>query len=138
MTILVPLSENTIEKDIVTISVYTPENKIQWDNFITESKNGSFLFYRNYMDYHSDRFKDHSLMFFQKGKLIGLLPANIHEGVLYSHEGLTFGGVISNYSMSTNLMLKIFEKINEHCLRQGIYKIIYKIILEYSIYIKIR
>ncbi|MBE3115664.1 GNAT family N-acetyltransferase [Candidatus Bathyarchaeota archaeon] len=126
MTVLVPLSENTIEKDIVTISVYTPENKSQWANFIAKSKNGTFLFYRDYMDYHSDRFKDHSLMFLQKGKLIALLPANVHEGVLYSHEGLTFGGVISNYSMSTNLMLKIFEKIKEHCLSQGIYKIIYK------------
>lgn len=126
MSVLMPLGKSINQKETVTVSVFKTENSNLWNDFVAGSKNGCFLFCRNYMDYHSDRFKDHSLMFFQNDKLVGLLPANVNEGVLYSHEGLTFGGVISNYSMSTNLMFKIFEKIKEHCLSQGIQKIIYK------------
>ncbi len=48
------------------------------------------------MDYHSDRFNDHSLVFTRKNRLIGLLPANIKDEALYSHGGLTFGGIISD------------------------------------------
>ena len=40
-----------------------------WNAFVALSKNGTFLFDRSYMDYHSDRFKDHSLMFYLNGKL---------------------------------------------------------------------
>ncbi len=79
------------------------------------------------MDYHSDRFKDQSLMFYLDGNLVALLPANEKDGVLYSHGGLTFGGVISG-EMNLPLMLNIFEKLKEHCLSQGFLKIVYKAI----------
>ena len=47
------------------IKRYTPELAKEWNQFVAESKNGTFLFDRNYMDYHSDRFNDHSLMFYE-------------------------------------------------------------------------
>jgi hypothetical protein len=87
-----------------------------------------FLFDRNYMEYHSDRFIDHSLLFFQDSKLLCLLPANIHEGKLYSHEGLTFGGVISNNDMKLSLMLGVFNALSEYCKKEGIREILYKTI----------
>ena len=37
---------------------YTPEYRQQWDAYVAKARNATFLFYRNYMDYHSDRFKD--------------------------------------------------------------------------------
>ena len=46
------------------------------------------------MDYHNDRFKDHSLMVFKDDKLIALLPANIVDFNLRSHQGLTYGGFL--------------------------------------------
>ena len=46
---------------------YTPEYRQQWDAYVAKARNATFLFYRNYMDYHSDRFKDYSLLFFKKG-----------------------------------------------------------------------
>ncbi len=95
--------QNTIEigdigltKCSIDLVTYAPEYKILWDNFVSTSKNGVFLFYRDYMEYHSDRFLDHSLLFFKNGKLIGLMPANANKDVLNSHEGLTFGGIISD------------------------------------------
>ena len=34
----------------------------EWDAFVGASKNGTFLLTRPYMDYHADRFTDHSLI----------------------------------------------------------------------------
>lgn len=74
---------------------YSPDRQQEWDDFVKASKNGSFLFVRGYMDYHSDRFKDHSLMYYNaKGKLVGVMAANQRERSLYSHQGLTFGGLV--------------------------------------------
>ena len=112
--------------DSMSFCLYKPEYKSAWDNFVSIAKNGVFLFYRDYMEYHSDRFTDHSLLFFNKGRLVALLPANISSGNLYSHGGLTFGSFISDYTMKTPLMLNMFQMLIEHCRAQGIKEIVYK------------
>lgn len=77
------------------IERYRPEFREEWDRFVTESRNGTFLFMRGYMDYHADRFKDCSWMVRKGGKLMAMLPANITpDNVLHSHQGLTYGGWI--------------------------------------------
>ena len=68
---------------------YTPERKTDWDAFVRRAKNGLFLFFRDYMDYHADRFMDGSLMFYEGDQLLALLPASLQDGVLSSHGGLT-------------------------------------------------
>ena len=40
------------------VARYEPEMMREWDDFVRGSKNGTFLFMRGYMDYHSDRFRD--------------------------------------------------------------------------------
>jgi hypothetical protein len=127
MTILEPQTNDNKQKT-VTLSVYNPKNKNQWDNFVSSSKNGVFLFNRDYMEYHSDRFIDHSLMFYNNEQLVAVMPANEKDDALYSHGGLTFGGVVSGYDMTARIMLEIFEKIKQHCISEGFSKIIYKTI----------
>jgi len=112
----------------VTVVPYTSEYKQTWDNYVDESRNGVFLFHRNYMEYHSDRFKDHSLMFFKKKQLVGILPANLKDDVLQSHGGLTFGGLIIGYSTKTLTMLQIFDALISHCQKNGVNSIFYKTI----------
>jgi hypothetical protein len=73
-----------------TIQRYTPALRDTWDAFISASRNGTFLLQRGFMDYHADRFTDHSLLFFRDEKLIALLPAEEREGTLTSHGGLTY------------------------------------------------
>lgn len=107
---------------------YEKKYKTLWDDFINKSKNGTFLFYRNYMEYHSDRFKDYSLMFFIKNKLIAIMPANIKENVLISHGGLTYGGIISDYNMKTPVMLEIFKTLKNYLKKEGITEVLYKAI----------
>lgn len=66
-----------------------------WDDFVRTSKNGTFLHLRPYMDYHSDRFHDHSLMFYgDSDRLMAVLPANVVDDQLWSHQGLTYGGLL--------------------------------------------
>ena len=90
----------------IEIQQYIPALRPEWDCFIANSRNGTFLFFRNYMDYHSDRFIDNSLLFRYKGKLIAVLPANREGDVLWSHQGLTYGGLVlsSKYMHYSGIM----------------------------------
>ena len=77
----------------IVIEPYTAARCEEWNRFVAESRNGTFLLNRGYMDYHSDRFRDCSWMAYRNGKLAALLPANLTAGnVLQSHGGLTYGG----------------------------------------------
>ena len=68
----------------------------EWNQFVRASKNGTFLFDRRFMDYHSDRFSDHSLMCYREGRLYALLPANEKGDTLVSHGGLTYDGLVTD------------------------------------------
>lgn len=113
---------------MIEIVRYTQDNRNQWNEFVSHSKNGTFMLNRNYMEYHADRFKDCSLLFFQNGRLIGLLPANVSENTLYSHQGLTYAGIISDRNMTQELMLHIFDELKAYAIQQGLSKIVYKCI----------
>jgi hypothetical protein len=108
------------------IERYTADQKAIWNQFVLNSKNGTFLFDRNYMDYHSDRFEDHSLMIYRKGKLYSLLPANKMGSVLYSHQGLTYGGVIMSDKVTVADSVEMFRVINACLKESGFEKVIYK------------
>lgn len=113
---------------------YSPERQEEWNQFILRSKNGTFLFDRNYMDYHADRFADFSLMIYnEKGKLIAVLPANVSgtkdDGrTLYSHQGLTYGGLIVDCKTTISTTQDIFSAITNYLKEEKIYKVIYKAI----------
>jgi hypothetical protein len=109
------------------IEIYNPSFKSQWDDFVRASKNGTFLFLRDYMDYHSDRFADNSLVVFDnKGQLLALLPANKKDAALISHGGLTYGGFVTDERMKTSVMLEIFERALLFLKENGFAKLIYK------------
>jgi hypothetical protein len=78
------------------------------------------------MDYHSDRFEDASLLFYTGDAPIALLPANLRDRTLFSHEGLTFGGVVSGNRMTTGTMIDLFEALLEYLKARGIAKLVYK------------
>jgi hypothetical protein len=113
----------------VSINRYTSRDKTEWDNFISRSKNGVFLFCRDYMDYHADRFTDHSLMFLDADEtLLAVMPANIKDEALSSHGGLTFGGIITDSRMKTQLMLELFESLKSYLQSVKIRQLVYKAI----------
>lgn len=90
---------------------YVPSRKAVWDEFVRSSRNGTFLFMRDYMDYHADRFQDCSLMAYYDNKLKALLPAHVDGSVFCSHRGLTYGGVIADNDMKSKMMLELFDEV---------------------------
>jgi len=113
---------------MIEIVRYNHERKEKWNQFVAEAKNGNFLFDRNYMEYHSERFTDHSLLFYRKGNLLAVMPANTSEGEFASHGGLTFGGILSNTRMKTPYMLEVFTALIRYLTQNGFSKLIYKAI----------
>jgi hypothetical protein len=111
---------------MIRVVQYQAEHKSLWDEFVGRAKNGVFLFQRDYMEYHRDRFHDHSLLFFADEKLVALLPANLMSDTLNSHGGLTFGGIVSDERMKTPLMLEVFDVLRAHLEAGQIKKLIYK------------
>lgn len=110
------------------IKRYSEEWKAEWDGFIDRSKNGTFLLKRDYMDYHSDRFSDFSLMFFLKDRLYAVLPANTNEGTLYSHQGLTYGGLITDSNAKAAEVCALFAEMNAFLKTNEIGRVVYKAI----------
>ena len=111
---------------MISIKKYTDDQKIVWNKFNKESKNYLFMFDRNYMDYHKDRFKDHSLMFFDDDKLIAILPMSEHDQNLISHGGLTYGGFISSTKMKQHTMNECFDELMDYANKNNFKKICYK------------
>lgn len=106
---------------------YDAGRKREWDDFVARAKNGVFLFRRDYMEYHADRFTDASLLVFDEGgRLVALLPASVRGDVVSSHGGLTFGGFITDERMKAALMLEVFDAARAHMRERGIAKFIYK------------
>lgn len=107
---------------------YVPEYADEWNQFVAESKNGVFLFDRRYMDYHSDRFCDHSLMFYLDGRLLAVLPAHQSGDTLCSHNGLTYGGLVMSNRLTVVQTMHLFREMNEYLRSQGIRHVSYKAI----------
>lgn len=113
----------------VDVSDYDPLRKQEWDKFIATAKNGVFLFERDYMEYHAERFRDASLIFAdESGEIIGLMPASLDGDILSSHGGLTFGGILSGTGMKVGLMLEVFDAMLSHLRARGVRRLVYKAI----------
>jgi hypothetical protein len=114
---------------MVKVFNYAAEHKSAWDDFVARSKNGVFLFLRDYMDYHADRFADSSLMFEEdEGQLVAVMPASVEGTVVTSHAGLTFGGIVTDSTMKAGLMLEHFDALAAHLKQRGVGRLIYKAI----------
>ena len=93
---------------------------------MSKARNATCLFDRNYMDYHADRFDDNSFMFYHKGKLKAVLPANVAGDTLYSHQGLTYGGLLLDKKATVEDVLECFDSLNSWLRENGISKVVYK------------
>ena len=115
---------------MITIIPYSINRKETWDAFVESSKNGTFLLKRNFMDYHSDRFFDCSLLvyagispdgeFKESGlttkDLVAVFPANWDKEsqTVYSHQGLTYGGLIVLPEVTQKEVLDMMQAILQY------------------------
>lgn len=105
---------------------YSPAHADEWNGFVATSKNGTFLFDRRYMDYHADRFADHSYLFYREGRLLAVLPAHAKEATLCSHGGLTYGGLLMSTQLTIVETMALFGELNDRLRTEGFRHVVYK------------
>lgn len=108
---------------------YSLNYKDVWDSFVLESKNATFLLLRDFMDYHADRFFDCSLLVYEgeatgedallpqrRDGLKAVFPANWVESerTVYSHQGLTYGGLIVGVEITQQEVLAVMQKVMQY------------------------
>jgi hypothetical protein len=105
---------------------YSPEKAKEWDEFVKQSWNGVFLFYRGFMDYHAHLFTDHSLMVYADNSLKAVLPANERDGILFSHQGLTYGGWVLAPRFPADELDQLMVECETFLAAVGIHQLQYK------------
>lgn len=99
----------------------------RWDEFARQSRNGTLLHQRGYMDYHSDRFTDCSLVAMREGKVCALLPACVDGDTLWSHRGLTYGGwLVPHKHFDATVMLEVMDAACLWMCNHGLQRLVYK------------
>jgi len=98
---------------MIEIIRYDSTYKQAWNQAVTNGKNSHFMFDRDYMEYHADKFADASLLFFQETELVAVLPASKHDDMLITHGGLTFGGLVINKKIKASQVLDLFEALKQ-------------------------
>lgn len=105
---------------------YKEDYKNKWDSFIKSAKNTSFLFFRDFMEYHSNIYFDYSLMIFKNDDLIAVIPLNIKKKRVYSHQGLSYGGIILHEKIKLNEVKDIFKEVLQYLYANAIDSIVIK------------
>lgn len=109
---------------------YGHSHRHLWDEAASRARQASFLFRRAFMDYHSDRFKDISLMAIDRhGHVAALFPANVcraQRDRVESHGGLTYGGMLLPPSATTSDTCAILSSFLDHYRSCGFSELLYK------------
>lgn len=109
-----------------SIKQYQESAYASWNAFIGQAKNATFLFYRDFMEYHKDRFEDFSLMIFDNEKLVAVLPANRVGEIVYSHQGLTYGGLVYSHKINGEKVAGILDSLLSFFKENGIQSFYFK------------
>jgi len=105
---------------------YEDSQKRMWDSVVAASRNGNFLHSRNFIDYHSHRFKERSVIVQRNGSPVAVFPCNRVDDQIVSHGGLTYGGLIYGNALHAVDVLAIFDLLGEHYRTLGCTEIVYK------------
>ena len=114
-----------------TVRLYQKNDFESWNAFIDKAKNATFLFNRNFMDYHKERFMDYSLIVEDGTKWVAILPANVIDKQVFSHQGLTYGGLVYDDKMDADKVRLIWETMLDFLRSQQKTNLIYKPILPF-------
>jgi hypothetical protein len=94
-----------------SVQKYQESDYANWNTFIGHAKNATFLFHRDFMEYHNDRFQDNSLIVSYKDKWIAVVPANIVAKELFSHQGLTYGSLVYDEKSKLSTIINAFRAV---------------------------
>ncbi len=110
----------------ITIKRYTEgESEKIWENLVLSSPQGTIFHTRRFLSYHPEgRFTDHSLLFFDGGKLLAVFPAaevpeETGSRILKSHPGASYGGIVTYNNLQTGDCIELTEALVSYASRQG-------------------
>tara|TARA_R100001132_G_C3261503_1_gene85492 strand:- start:82 stop:954 length:873 start_codon:yes stop_codon:yes gene_type:complete len=78
------------------------------------------------MEYHKDRFEDFSVLIYKKDKLVSVVPANKKEDTVYSHSGLTYGGIVLKKDVKLSEVWDIYKTLLQYFEEKGFQKFVVK------------
>lgn len=109
------------------VKKYEKQDQKLWDGFVKKAKNATFLFFRDFMEYHQERFDDFSLLIFdEKDKLKALLPANRVGNQVFSHQGLTYGGLLVEKKTKSTEVFDLMKSVEGFLKEQMIVSLVMK------------
>jgi len=111
---------------MLSVERYGPGREAAWNGFLASTRNGTFLHDRRYMDYHADRFEDCSVLVRDAGQIVGLFPANRRDASIWSHQGLSYGGLLMPDGLTLGLAIDALQVIREHLAGMGATTLTYK------------
>ena len=105
------------------IERYNDNLKEKWDKCVKESVNGTFMLSRDFINYHPEgKFTDNSVIIDDKF----VFSANENNGNIYSHQGLSYAGLLSPKGTKLTSYLKVFYKLLNYYKELGFKELIYK------------
>lgn len=78
------------------------------------------------MEYHGNRFKDASLVIYKKEQPVGIFPAHQVAQEIYSHQGLTYGGLILKVGLAMVEISSVLKEVLRHYHELEIHNIVIK------------
>ncbi len=108
----------------IEVKHYSEEYRQRWDAFVEHSQQGTLFHTRAFLAYHPPgRFTDTSLLFFNEGALLAILPAATRPRnetrILCSHPGASFGGLVTRPHLSLAETDRVVATFLTHCQEQG-------------------
>ncbi len=110
------------------IKQYEATDYARWNDFIGQAKNATFLYHRDFIEYHKNRFQDFSLLVYFKSQLIAVMPANIAGDIVFSHQGLTYGGLVTTDKPKLKTIIEILKEVLFYLNQKAISKLLIKTI----------
>jgi len=84
----------------------------EWDEFVSNSINGTIYHSRKFLNYHKDKFQDESILIYDN-ELVCVVPCCKKDNNYFSHSGATYGGpVFKNFELLK--IKKIIDLIFEY------------------------
>lgn len=112
------------------VRAYTSNDKDLWNECVRKTRQSSFLFEREFMDYHADRYRDASLFLLnKKEEPVALLPAcvsRVDRLSVESHGGLTYGGLLLMPGATTVCVGECLQACVAYYKSQGFKNLLYK------------
>ena len=89
------------------IRKYTENWRDAWDSFVLESNNGTLFHLQQFLEYQPpEKFSFNHLMFFEKDRLVAVLPGMLEKRLFESPIGASFGSIVTpDIKFSTALEL---------------------------------